>query len=87
MKARCKGFRAFSLVVDNIDVSLVALALDTDNAKYDVNNDSAVNVQDLLEVSESFFPPHTSISPEKSIKHPSKDVKKRVVFREKGVFP
>ena len=36
--------------VDNIDVSLVALALDTNNAKYDVNNDGAVNVQDLLEV-------------------------------------
>ena len=36
--------------VDNIDVSLVALALDTNNAKYDVNKDGAVNVQDLLEV-------------------------------------
>ena len=36
--------------VDNIDVSLVALALDTDNTKYDVNKDGAVNVQDLLEV-------------------------------------
>ena len=36
--------------VDNIDVSLVALALDTDNATYDVNKDGAVNVQDLLEV-------------------------------------
>ena len=36
--------------VDNMDVSLVALALDTNNAKYDVNKDDIVNVQDLLEV-------------------------------------
>ena len=36
--------------VDNMDVSLVALALDTNNAKYDVNKDHTVNVQDLLEV-------------------------------------
>ena len=36
--------------VDNIDMSLVALALDTNNAKYDVNKDGTVNAQDLLEV-------------------------------------